>query len=375
MRKFKIYTLLTLSVFLFFGYFMFSWYTNNVEEKFFVNVYDWYGLFPKDVIRDFEKETGIKVRYDVYDSNEVLEAKLMATNSGYDVVFPSASPYVARQIQGGVYQKINKAKLSNLKNLNPQIVKEMKIIDPQMDYALPYYWGSLGILMDLRKVSELIANPKSLGYKLILDPENMKKLSACGVSFLEEAIDVFPAVLRYLGKDGNSQKVEDLEKTFAILMNVRPFIRRFSSSRFINDIAMGDVCLAQAWSGESLRAQELGRLLGREIIYYIPKEGSSLWIDCIAIPEGAPHPNNAHIFINFILRPDISARITNSNKIPTVIVDGYKLVEKEIRENQTIFPPKEILENLFIDKPLLTPEAQDFDRKRTRYWARVRLNA
>jgi len=346
---------------------------NNQEEAC-VNVYDWYGMLTREVIQQFESETGIRVRYDLYDNNEILEAKLLASNSGYDVVFPSASPYVARQIAVGIYQPINRSLLTNLGKLDPFIEKQMRLVDFELKYALPYYWGTLGIAFDVDKINALLPGVPQDSYDLLFNPENLKKLAPYGVSFLEEAIDVFPLVQSYLGKSRDSIDENDLEAAYQHLLKLRPYIRRFTSGRFINDLVMGDTCIAQGWSGEAQQAEEEASEVGRNIKYIIPKEGSTLWIDCLAIPVGAPHPRNAHLFINFLLRPDISAKITNHNNIPTAIQEGYKLVDARIRSNPNIFPTKEVMAKLHLDKPQADEKSMNYDRLRTRAWAKVRLN-
>lgn len=353
------------------------WYVKSVPAKHedaYVNVYDWYGMLSRDILRQFEKETGIHVRYDLYDNNEVLEAKLLASNSGYDVVFPSASPYVARQIAAGVYQPLNKSFLPNFENLDPFIMQRMQIIDPGIHYAIPYYWGTIGIIFDVDRISQLLPGVPQDSYDLLFNPENLKKLSPYGISFLEEAIDVFPLILAYLGKDRHSISSEDLNESYQHLLKLRPYIRRFASSRFVNDIVMGDSCIAQGWSGEAHEAIREAKGLGKNIKYIIPKEGTTLWIDCMAIPVGAPHPKNAHIFINFLLRPDISAKITNSISIATTVTKSLQFINEEIRQDLSIYPSKEIMLKLHLDKPQKDEKSLEYDKLRTRAWAKVRLN-
>jgi|CryBogDrversion2_8_1035294.scaffolds.fasta_scaffold00077_8 putrescine transport system substrate-binding protein len=343
------------------------------HEDAYVNVYDWYGMLSNDILRQFEKETGIHVRYDLYDNNEVLEAKLLASNSGYDVVFPSASPYVARQIAAGVYQPLNKS-LLNIQDLDPLIVQKMQIIDSDMTYAIPYYWGTIGIAFDVDRINDLLPGTPQDSYDLLFNPENLKRLAPYGISFLEEATDVFPLILNYIGKDRDSIATEDLESAYQHLLKLRPYIRRFASSRFVNDIVMGDSCIAQGWSGEAHEAIREAKQLGRNIKYIIPKEGSTLWIDCIAIPVGAPHPKNAHIFINFLLKPDISAKITNNTLMPTTVQGSLKLINENIRNDLSIYPSKEIMLKLHLDKPQKDAKSMEYDKLRTRTWAKVRLN-
>lgn len=345
-----------------------------IKEDNVVNVYDWYGMLPFDVINAFEKETGIRVRLDAFDNNEILEAKLLASNSGYDVVFPTASPYVSRQIRAGIYQPLNKKLLPNLKDINSIIHTKMNTIDPGLVYAIPYYWGTLGIAMDKAKVQKILPDVDLDSYEVLLNPQNLSKLKKCGVSFLEEATDVIPLVLNYLGKPSNSESLDDLKAATDHLLKLRPFIKRFSSSRFINDLVLGDTCIAQAWSGEVQKAEEEAKELGRTIIYVVPKEGTTLWIDCIAIPVGAHHPTNAHKFINFLLRPDNAAKITNYAKLPTSIETALPMVHKELRQNKAIYPKPELMAKLHLDAPQTSEKSLTYDRIRTKAWTMIRLN-
>jgi len=346
----------------------------KTHEDAVVNIYDWYGMIPADVLQEFEKETGIHIRYDVYDNNEVLEAKLLASNSGYDVVFPSATPYVSRQIKVGIYQPLNKALLPELKGLNKFITAHMNTIDPGMVYAIPYYWGTLGIAFDKDKVKALLPDVDPESYEILFNSKNVEKLKSCGVSLLEEAIDVMPLVLAYLGRPANSETADDLKLTSEHLHNLRPSIKRFTSARFMNDLVLGDVCVAQAWSGEAQQAAEEAKELGRNIVYVIPKEGTTLWIDCMAIPVGSPHPINAHRFINFLLRPDISAKIINKTKLPTVIDKALPMVNADIRNNKEIYPKPEVMKKMYLNAPQTSDESLEFDRKRTKAWINIRLS-
>ncbi len=343
------------------------------QEAPYVNVYNWYGMIPHEVLRQFEKETGIRVRYDLYDNNEVLEAKLLASNSGYDVVFPSASPYVARQIAAKVYQPLNKALLPNLVGLDPVIISQMNVADPGIVYAIPYYWGTLGFAYVKETIDQLIPNAPYDSYRMLFDPAILGQLKGCGVSFLEEAVDVIPLTLAYLGLNRNSDSLEDLEKAYQHLLELRSSVRRFNSARFITDLVMGDVCLAQAWSGDIQAAETQAKELGKTIVYVVPVEGTTLWIDAVAIPTGAPHPLNAHRFIDFILRPEIAALITNATLLPTAVTKSLPLINPEILKNPTIYPSEKVMKRLHLDKPQNTKESLAYDRARTRTWAKVRL--
>ena len=338
-----------------------------------VNVYCFYGMIPHSVLRQFENETGIKVRFDVYDNNEILEAKLLATNSGYDVVMPTSPPYVGRQIAIGVYQPLKKDLLPNLGPLQPIISEKMKTIDPGLVYTVPYFWGTVGIDYDYDTVSKLLPDVDLDSHALIFNPDNLKRLAPYGISFFEEAIDVFPAVLHYLGKNPNSDDYEDLKISHHHLEKLRPYIRRFTSSRFINDLVMGDVCLTQAWSGEAQQAVQEAKEVGRDIRFVIPKEGAGIFIDCLAIPKGARHPRNAHAFINFLIRPDIAAQVTNDTFIPTAIVRSFPLVDKKIRDNASIYPPQESMKTLDLYQLPQGEKTAIYERERNRLWTKIRL--
>lgn len=338
----------------------------------YVNVYDWYGMLPRNILQQFEAETGIRVRYDMYDDNDMLEAKLLASNCGYDVVFPSVSPYAVRHIQMGLYQPFNKEWLPNLsQSFHPLIVREMKECDPTMKYCIPYYWGTLGILYDADVVEPLLdaaQKPRTHleSYALLFDVEWLAYVAPKGVSLLSESVDVFPAMMTYMGLSPHSQEKNNLHAMFESLRAVRPHIKRFSANRFVQDMLLKDVCIAQAWSGEAVRAIKLASKMNRRLVYVVPKEGAALWIDGIAIPTGAPHPKEAHIFINFLLRPDISAKLMIVTCIPTAIVKAYTFLPPDLRE--VIFPKKE--KGLRLDAANLE---ESFERERARLWARIRL--
>ena len=338
-----------------------------------VNVYCFYGMIPHSVLRQFEKETGIKVRFDVYDNNEILEAKLLATNSGYDLVMPTSPPYIGRQIAIGIYQPLKKEFLPNLGPLEPTITKKMQLVDPGLVYTVPYFWGTVGMAYDYEKVSTILLDVDLNSHALLFDPDNLKRLAPYGVSFFEEAVDVFPAVLHYLGRNPNSDNEQDLQAAHQHLEKLRPYIRRFTSSRFINDLVMGDVCLTQAWSGEAQQAVQEAKEIGRDIRFVTPKEGAGLWIDCFAIPKGARHPRNAHTFINFLIRPDIAAQVTNETFITTTIIGSLPLVDQKIRDNDTIYPPNQLMSKLDVYQLPLSEKTSSYERERNRLWAKVRL--
>lgn len=342
-----------------------------VEEEPYLNVYNWYGMIPAHLIAQFEKETGLTVRYDLYDNNEIVEAKLFSGNSGYDIVFPSASPYICRQVEAGVYQKLNKDLLPNLKHIDPSIYEKMRIADPTLEYTIPYYWGTFGFAYVEEEILKRMPNAPTHSYRMLFDPEVVKHFNDCGVTLLDEAVDVYPATLTYLGINPQSDSLEDLNKTQKHLTTVRPYISRFSSSRFVNELVSGESCLAQAWSGEAQLAQQRADEVGKpiHIRYVVPEEGGTMWIDAITIPKDAPHPKNAHKFINFLLRPDIAAEIANDIQLAIANKDAIPLIKDEIKNDPTIFPKPETMAKLQLDKPQMLA----YERQRTRLWTQFRI--
>ncbi len=346
------------------------WYKKQPTQEY-VNVYNWYAMLPRDVLTDFTKETGIKVRLDFYDNNDVVETKLFAGNSGYDIVFPSASPYLARQIKAGIFQPLRKDLIPNIRDLEPILVEQMQLVDEGNTHSIPYYWGTLGFAYNEEKIKEILGSGAPVdSYQMLFDENILKKLKPCGVTMLEEAIDVYPLVLRYIGKNSQSSSLDDLKSAHEALSKTRPYIRRFSASRLVGELVSGETCLAQAWSGDTQTAIREAEKLGRTIKYVIPKEGSSLWIDAIAIPKDAPNPGNAHVFINFILRPDIAARISEYTLLATATISSKPLVPEEMRKDESIFPPLEIMKKLILDKE----QDISFERERNRMWTNFRLN-
>lgn len=338
-----------------------------------VNIYDWYGVIPQNVLDAFERETGIRVHYDVFDNNETLDAKLLASNSGYDVVFPSVTPYGARQLVLGVYQKLNKAWLPNLRPIDPLLKAKMRDIDPGMDYFLPYYFGTTGIAFNEEVLERVLPNVSKDGYHLLFDLEIVKKLAPYGISFLQEPVDVFLPFMTYAGLKHRARSLDDLWVAAKKLEEVCRFVRRFSASRFVTDLIMGDVCIAQAWSGEAIKAIEDARKIGKRVCYIIPKQGADIWIDAAAIPIGAPHTRNAHAFLDFLLRPDVSARITNFCHMATMVLEARPLVEPEILNNPQIFPAQSVLEGLSLSPAFVTREDMVYERVMMRLWAQIKM--
>lgn len=340
------------------------------DDQNYVNVYNWYGVIPLDVLKDFEKETGIKVRYDLFDNNEVVEAKLFAGNSGYDVIFPSASPYIYRHIKARIYEKLDKDLLPNLAYRDPEINEKMRFSDPDLAYAVPYYWGTFGFLYVEEEVKKRLPNAPVNSYRMLFDPEVVSKFADCGVTLLDEPVDVYPLMLTYLERDPYSDTKSDLNLAQKNLSKIRKYIKRFSSLRFINEIVAGDSCVAQAWSGDAQTAQEKARDVGRNVTirYVVPDEGGILWIDAMVIPKGAPHRKNAHKFINFLLDPKISARVSNYALVAVANREALAFVNESIRDDPTIYPRGEKLKKLKLDKP----QSTQYERLRTEYWGQFK---
>jgi putrescine transport system substrate-binding protein len=338
----------------------------NTGEPPYLNVYNWYGMIPKAIIKQFERETGIHVQYDLYDNNEVLEAKLLAGSSGYDIIFPSASPYIEREIRAGALQKLDKSKLSNLQHIDPRFIEHIRTVDPNLNFCVPFYWGTIGFAYVQETILARMPDAPVDSYRMLFDPEVIAHFEPCGVSLLDEAVDVYPALLAYLGFDPQSSDLNDLKLAQEQLLKIRPFISRFLGQRFATEMVSGEVCLCQAWSTDVKLAQKQAMESKQKttIRYVIPKEGGILWIDAMCIPKDAPHPQNAHMFINFLLRPDISAAITNTVLYPTTNKSAKPLIKKEILDDKTLYPSEESFARLKLDKI----QNSGYEEIRTRYW-------
>lgn len=340
------------------------------EEKV-LNVYNWSDYIAPDTLEKFTAETGIKVNYDVYDSNETLQAKLQAGKSGYDVVFPSASPFLANQIKSGIYQKLDRAKLSNYGNLDPAVMKTLgAVADPGNLFAVPYMIAATGIGYNIDAVKK--ANPSAPldSWALIFDPAVSSKLKGCGVTLLDTPTEVFPAAMVYKGKNGASQSPDDLKAAAATVTAIRSNVRYFHSSKYINDLANGDICVAHGYVGDLVqsrnRAAEAGK--GVNIGIIIPKEGAIVNIDNAAIPADAPHVDNAYKFINFLLKPEIIAEISNTTGYANAVPKAKPFMKKEVAEDPAIYPSDAVLAKEF----QVPPAAQNYERERTRTWTRVK---
>ncbi len=334
-----------------------------------LNVYNWSDYIAEDTIANFEERTGITVNYDVFDSNEVVEAKLLAGNTGYDIVVPTAS-FLERQIKAGVFQKLDREKLSNWGNLDEDIMARVAKHDPGNQYSAVYMWGTTGIGYNEGKVAEVLPDAPVDSWQALFDPEVISKLSECGVTLLDAPTEVVSAVLAYLGRDPNSEAAEDLAAAEEVLMSIRPHIRYIHSSQQINDLANGEICVAMGWSGDMMiaadRASEAES--GIEIAYSIPKEGTVIWFDMLAVPSDAPHPNNAHLFINYLLEPEVIAAVSNYVFYANPNAASVEFVEAEILEDPGIYPPPEVKAKLYPD----LAHSAEYTRNLTRTWTRFK---
>ena len=305
-----------------------------------LNIYNWSDYIADDTIKNFEKETGIKVHYDNYDNNEVLHAKLVAGKTGYDIVVPSAH-FAKVQIEGGLLQKLDRSLLTNWGNLDPAILAQLAKVDPGNQYLVDWMWGyiTVGINVDLVKKALGDTPMPDNPWSLIFDPKYASKLKSCGVSFLDSASEVLPLALGYVGKPPYSRNAADYPAAAAMLKKVRPYVTRFSSSGYINDLADGALCVVMGYSGDIniARARAIEAKNGQKIEALVPKTGATLFFDTMAIPADAPHPKNAHLFINYILRPEVAASLTNKVFYANPNKASTKFVKKDVAENKTIF--------------------------------------
>jgi putrescine transport system substrate-binding protein len=336
-----------------------------------LRVYNWSDYIAPDTVKKFEDETGIRVVYDVFDSNETLEAKLLAGKSGYDIVVPSNS-FLAKQIKAGVYQPLDKSRLSNWKNLNPTLLENASASDPDNGHAFPYMWGSIGIGFNPDKVKEALGVDAPVNsWDLLFKPENAAKLKSCGISFLDSPTEMLPAALHYLGYPVNSQDKKQIAEAEALYMKIRPSVAYFHSSKYISDLANGNICVAVGYSGDvfqaKARAVEAGGKVNIE--YSIPKEGAGSFYDMVAIPRDASNVEGAYQFMNFLMRPEIMAEITNNVGYSNANSAATPLVDESIRNDPGSYPPQAVMATLYAipDLPIAT------QRFMTRGWTRVKL--
>ncbi|MFD1381957.1 polyamine ABC transporter substrate-binding protein [Rhodanobacter aciditrophus] len=342
----------------------------SVQAEDVVHFYNWSDYIDEETLPSFEAQTGNKVVYDVFDSNEVLEAKLLSGQSGFDLVVPT-NDFLGKQIQAGAFMELDRSKLPNWSNLDPQIMSLLENVDPDNKYGVPYMWGTTGIGVNVDKVKEVLGDDAPINsWSLVFEKEYLEKLQSCGVVSLDAPTEVMSSAMNYLGLDPNSTAKADLAKATDLLMSVRPYYRYFHSSRYINDLANGDICVAIGWSGDvaqaAARAEEADN--GVNVSYTIPKEGALMWFDMLAIPRDARNPEGAHELINYLMRPEITANITNYVWYANANPASMSMVDEEIATDESIFPPADVKAKLWLPVVL----DQRTARTVTRSWNRIK---
>ena len=323
---------------------------SNAQERV-VNVYNWSDYIDEAVLTDFTKETGIKVVYDVFDSNEILETKLLAGGTGYDVVVPSGT-FLARQIQAGVFQPLDMSKLPNAKNLWAEIQQRTEAYDPGQKYSINYMWGTTGIGYNIKAAQERIGG-EITSWDVIFDPEKLAKFKDCGVHILDAPAEIVPAALNYLGKNPDSKDPDELREAAALLQTIRDSVQKFHSSEYINALANGDICLTVGWSGDVFQARDRAAEAnaGVEVGYSIPSQGALMWFDQMAIPSDAKNVDEAHAFLDYIMRPDVIAKASNYVYYANGNAASTPLLDKEVVEDPAIYPDAATLSNLYVTTP------------------------
>lgn len=335
-----------------------------------VNFYNWSDYIDPAVLEDFTKETGIKVKYDTFDSNDMLETKLLAGRTGYDVVVPTAY-FLARQIKAGIFQKLDKNKLPNLKNAWDEIAQRLAAYDPGNQYAVNYMWGTTGIGFNVKKAREVLGPDARIdSWDVLFKPEVIAKFKDCGVHMLDAVDDVFAAALDYLKLDPNTKEQADLEKAAALLTKVRPFVRKFHSSEYLNALASGEICLVLGYSGDVKQAQKRAAEAKNdvEIGYAIPKEGAQLWFDNLSIPKDARNVAEAHALIDYLLRPEVAAKNSNFISYANGNAASRAFVDKAILEDKTIYPDEATMKSLYT----IQSHDQKTQRLMNRLWTKIK---
>lgn len=334
-----------------------------------LNLYIWSDYLAPNTLLDFEKQTGIKVHSAYYDTNETLETKLLAGSSGFDIVVPSAS-YFERQIKAGAYLSLEKTKLPNIRNMDPQLMAKLALNDPDNAHGVIYLWGTNGIGYNEKMVRALMPDAPLDSWQLVFDPAVASKVAKCGISLLDSPAEMLRAVYSYLGKDPNSQSAEDLAQADAVLSKIRPYIRNFSSSEYIEALANGDLCISVGYNGDVLQARDRAREAskGTEIKYAVPKEGSILWFDTLAIPKDAPHPDSAYAFMNYMMTPQVTADVSNFKRFANANAGSQPLLLPAVKNDPGIYPPPEQMRTLVLQKA----DSPEQTRAVTRVWQKFK---
>ncbi|VVP40104.1 MULTISPECIES: polyamine ABC transporter substrate-binding protein [Pseudomonas] len=337
-----------------------------------VNISNWNGYIADDTLVNFNKETGIKATYDIHDSNEVLESKLMTGNTGYDVVSPS-NHFLSRLIKAGAIQKLDRSQLPNWKNLDPALMKKLEVNDPGNQYGYPYMWGTAGIGYNVEKIKAIFGNTDvTRSWSLFFDENNIKKLSECGVAIIDNPTQILPITLNYLGLPPHSHEPADYKKAEQALLKIRPYVQYFHASKYISDLANGNVCAVIGFNGDIVQAAASAREAknGIDIAYSIPEEGSTLWLDMVVMPKNAPHERNGYAYMNYLLEPKVIANISNSIHYanPNSAADAF--VDPAVKQDLAIYPPKNVMDKLFTVEDLPAAIA----RLSTRLWTKLKTN-
>jgi putrescine transport system substrate-binding protein len=335
-----------------------------------VNFYNWSNYMAPGVLDDFTRETGIKVVYDTFDGNETLETRLLAGKSGYDVVVPSAY-FLQRQVSANIFQKLDKSKLPNLANAWPEVIQRLAIYDRDNSYGASYMWGTTGVGYNVKTLQKILGpDAKIDSWEFVFKPENVAKFKDCGVHMLDSADDILPTALRYLGLDPNSTKQADLEKAADLVIKIRPFVRKFHSSEYLNALATGEICLVVGWSGDIMQARSRAEEAknGIEVGYAIPKEGAEMFFDNLAVPADAKNVNEAHELINYLYRPDIAAKNSDFLSYANGNLASQKLVNPKILNDRNIYPDEATMKRLFV----ITARDPATQRVVNRLWTKVK---
>ncbi|WP_296062465.1 polyamine ABC transporter substrate-binding protein [uncultured Amphritea sp.] len=336
-----------------------------------VNVYNWFGYIPEDSLQVFKDTSKTELNYDVYDSNEILETKLLSGGSRYDLVVPSAN-FMERQVKADIYQEIDRSKIPNYNKIDPVILKKVEAYDPGNQYSVPYAWGSVGVGYNVKMIKERLGEIPENTFDMVFDPDVSSKLKDCGIAVLDSPAEAMAMALHYLGLDPNSEDKKDLKKAEAMVRAARGNYKYFHSGSYRDDIANGDICVALGYNGMILAGSAIAKTIDpeREIAYSIPKVGSLIWFDVMAIPADAPNPDGAHEFINFILEPEIGSSISNLVKYAVPNLGANEYVEPDIFNNPGIYPSDEVKETLFA----LNAHTQKYDRILNRAWTNIKAN-
>ena len=334
-----------------------------------LNVYNWSDYIQPSVIKDFEKQTGIHVNYDVFDSNEILETKLLTGHTNYDLVAPSAA-FLERQLQADIYRKLDKSQLPNLKNLDPGIQAALALYDPGNQFAVDYMWITSGVGYNAAAIKARMPDAPVESWRMIFDPAVVSKFADCGVSILDAPSEVVATVMIYLGKNANSNSPEDLKAAEQVLKAIRPYIRYVDSSRYIDNIANGDVCLVMGWSGDIKQAHDRAAEAskGVDVVYSIPREGAIINLDVWAIPADAPHVRNAHLFLDYLMRPEVAAQNSNLIKYANALSASIQPLDPSVRNDPGVYPPEEVRARLTPERP----RPPEYQRLLTRAWTRFK---